>query len=76
MNIREMAAETIRIARIHQDNCVMATSAKLCADDADAALVKGNCLRAHALALRSLTYSVSKFSDIYKEREAAPLIRI
>lgn len=56
----------IMVARDHMADATMATSATLCVEEAEAAYEEGNTAAAYHWALRSLFYSVGKFSRVYQ----------
>lgn len=63
------AQQVIELAEKHVEQAEMRSSAQLCIDDAKASLARGFSDYAKRSALRSLFYSVGKFSPVYKEAE-------
>jgi hypothetical protein len=63
------AQQVIELAEKHVAQAEMRSSAQLCIDDAKACLANGKPEYAKARALRSLFYSVGRFSPVYKEAE-------
>ena len=59
--------EVIAIAKAQAPFAQMASSAKLCVEDAEACLARGDEERARSRALKSLAYSVGIMSNVYKE---------
>lgn len=66
---RYQAAATIEVARKYETLGAMATSARSCADDAQVCFDRGDYEHAAKRALRSLAYSVGKFSPVYEATE-------
>lgn len=63
------AQEVIALAEKHVHQAEMRSSAQLCIDDAKACMANDKPEYAKRNALRSLFYSVGKFSPVYKEAE-------
>lgn len=66
-NTKAAALYAIAIAKKNQDKGEMASSAKLCADDAMACYEQGNTKSAYNRAKDSLSYSVGLFHSDYCE---------
>ena len=63
------AQQIIELAEKHVAQAEMRSSAQLCIDDAKRCMAEGKPEYAKRHALRSLFYSVGKFSPVYKEAE-------
>jgi hypothetical protein len=61
-----IAYNALRAAQIHAHLGQMSSSAQLCAKDAEALFNRGEYAYAHKRALKSLAYSVGKFSPVYR----------
>jgi hypothetical protein len=67
------AYEALRAAQLHQHLGQMASSAKLCAETAEAFFNKGNFADCHRCALRSLAYSVGILSPVHARHKSENL---
>ncbi len=68
----QIAYEALRLAQTNEHTGAMASSAKLCAQDAEALFNRGQFVACYERALRSLRYSVGIFGEAYKRAQALP----
>lgn len=65
MLTEQQAYETLRAAQLHEHEAPMASSAKLCAEDAEKRFNAGDLVSAYCRAMDSLAYSVGIGSPVY-----------